>query len=232
MHPIFDELSMKYKNVIFLRVDSDQNRNLSGEYGVTGLPTFVLVLQGSEVDRVVGADPNSLEGKINQYAAMGNTFAGTGMTLGGTSVDPAKAREMRLKKFGGIKMTGSNAASKMANMMSKMREDLSEDEEEIKADTSPRSRRLMSRERDRSLRDTLLSMGFSAANVDKVRSVLLLNCRRLRSAHREIWQTWSLSLLLFRKAPLRRKRRLRSLQKPPRNRISLRSCAMGISAVS
>lgn len=232
MHPIFDELSVKYKNVIFLRVDSDRNRNLSGEYGITGLPTFVFVVQGNEVDRVVGADPNSLEGKINQYASMGNTFSGTGMALGGTSVDPAKAREIRLKKFGRMRAAGPETASKMTDLMNKMKEDLSEDEEEIKADTFSCSRRLMSRERDRSLRDTLLSMGFSAANVDKVSPFLLLDCRRLQSANHEIWQTWSLSLLLFHKVQLRKKERLQNLQRPPRNPISLRLCAMGISAVS
>ena len=50
MHPIFDDFSVRYKNVVFLRVDSDKNRHLSGEYGVTGLPTFVFVLQVSESD--------------------------------------------------------------------------------------------------------------------------------------------------------------------------------------
>ena len=125
MHPLFDQMSLKYTNVVFIRVDSDQNRELAGQYNVSGLPTFVLVFHGDEVDRVVGADPNTLESKIQQYANSVATFKGTGMSLGGSGVRDAQSiREMRLKNF-------------------------------------------ICRETDAAVRDNLLTMGFSAANVEK-----------------------------------------------------------------
>lgn len=131
MHPIFDEFSVRYKNVVFLRVDSDKNRHLSGEYGVTGLPTFVFVLQGAEVDRVTGANPNAVEQIIQKYESAGNGFQGKGMALGGSSSTSANAREMRLKKFGNMKMSAANTSSHMSRMLNKMlsKEDSDGDEE-------------------------------------------------------------------------------------------------------
>lgn len=131
MHPIFDELSLKYKNVVFLRVDSDKNRNLSGEYGVTGLPTFVFVLQGTEVDRVTGANPNAVEENIRKYESAGNAFSGKGMTLGGSASSSVNAREMRLKKFGGMKISAPSTTSHMNGMLQKMLSEEDADEEVV-----------------------------------------------------------------------------------------------------
>jgi len=41
------------------QVDVDQNRSLAARYGVNGIPCFVLVVDGQEVDRVVGMVPLS-----------------------------------------------------------------------------------------------------------------------------------------------------------------------------
>lgn len=130
MHPIFDEFSVKYKNVVFLRVDSDRNRELSAEYGVTGLPTFVFVLQGSEVARVTGADASAVEENIQKYATAGSAFHGKGMALGGSSSDAASAREMRLKKFGGMKMSAASTSSHMSSLLQKMHSEEASDAEE------------------------------------------------------------------------------------------------------
>lgn len=133
MHPIFDQLSTKYPNVVFLRVDGDKNRYISGEYGISGFPTFVFVFHGDEVDRVVGANPSDLENKIVSYSQSAQTFKGTGMALGGTSVTtPETAREMRLKKFNNVKMTGTETTAKVAKMFNKLSKDASDsDESEI-----------------------------------------------------------------------------------------------------
>ena len=133
MHPIFDQLSMKYPHVVFLRVDGDKNRSLSAEYGISGFPTFIFVFHGGEVDRLVGANPSGLEEKILQYGQSAQTFKGTGMTLGGTSSStPESAREMRLKKFKDVKMCGTEATSKVSKLMNKLSQDASDsDENEI-----------------------------------------------------------------------------------------------------
>lgn len=138
MHPVFDQLSVKYPNVVFLRVDGDRNRHISGEYGISGFPTFVFVFHGDEVDRIVGANPSELENKIIQYSQSAQTFKGTGMTLGGSSVtSPETAREMRLKKFKDMKMSGSSTTAKIANLMNKVAQDTSDsDESEIAPSTN------------------------------------------------------------------------------------------------
>ena len=128
MHPLFDQMSLKYTNVVFIRVDSDQNRDLAGQYGVSGLPTFVLVIHGDEVDRVVGADPNALESKIQQYANSAATFKGTGMSLGGSGARDAQSiREMRLKNFKDVKIHGSQMAGKVSKMLDRVKSDSDEE---------------------------------------------------------------------------------------------------------
>lgn len=168
MHPLFDQMSLKYTNVVFIRVDSDQNRDLAGQYSVSGLPTFVLVFHGDEVDRVVGADPNALESKIQQYANSAATFKGTGMSLGGSGVRDAQSiREMRLKNFKDVKILGSQMAGKVSKMLDRVKSRFCE---EVAPETSSQVFRLWfhCREADAAIRDNLLTMGFSASNVEKV----------------------------------------------------------------
>ena len=134
MHPLFDQMSLKYTNVVFIRVDSDQNRDLAGQYSVSGLPTFVLVFQVDELDRFVGADPNALESKIQQYANSAATFKGTGMSLGGSGVRDAQSiREMRLKNFKDVKIHGSQMAGKVSKMLDRVKSD---SDEEVAPETS------------------------------------------------------------------------------------------------
>lgn len=40
---------------------------MAQEFGVQAMPTFVLVKQGKEVDRVVGAQKKELETKVNKH---------------------------------------------------------------------------------------------------------------------------------------------------------------------
>lgn len=41
-------------NLTILKVDFDQNKDLTAEYGVTGYPTLVLLKDGAEVGRLQG----------------------------------------------------------------------------------------------------------------------------------------------------------------------------------
>ena len=173
MHPIFDELSLKYKNVVFLRVEGDQHRDISSEYGISGFPTFVFVYHGDEVDRIVGADPEGLESKIQQYAQSAQTFTGTGNTLGGETLSQESVREMRLKRFKDVKLQGSSAASGVSRMMKHLTDNVDSEEEVVKEEEHGKSGYELCvvwhrRDEDASIRDSLLTMGFSAANVDKV----------------------------------------------------------------
>ena len=135
MHPIFDSLSVKYPNTVFIRVDSDQNRELAGTYSVSALPTFVFFFHGDEVHRITGADPSGLESAIQQYAASAATFKGTGMALGGNVQRSAQdIREMRLRNFKDVKIQGTGLAQKVSKTIDAMRSD---SDEEVVASDAP-----------------------------------------------------------------------------------------------
>mgnify|MGYP006274454043 CR=1 FL=1 len=55
--PIFEELDEEMSDVTFAKVNVDDNQDLSGEKGVRGIPTILLLKDGEEVDRIVGFKP-------------------------------------------------------------------------------------------------------------------------------------------------------------------------------
>ncbi|ETL38817.1 hypothetical protein L916_09700, partial [Phytophthora nicotianae] len=109
--PVYHQLSDQYHDVVFLEVDEAQNRSLIGALGVRGFPTFHFYVNQSKVDELVGADPNQLRAKIEQWRQSAfNPFASPGVTLGassGSSAKPlsaAEAREARLKRFNNVSL--------------------------------------------------------------------------------------------------------------------------------
>jgi thioredoxin 1 len=53
--PVFQQLKESHRDVQFEIVDIDENRDMAQDFGVTGVPTFMLVQDGEEVKRLVGA---------------------------------------------------------------------------------------------------------------------------------------------------------------------------------
>jgi thioredoxin 1 len=54
MGPIIDELTDEIKNVKFVKVNVDESPDLSSEYSVFSIPTFVLFKEGKMVNQLVG----------------------------------------------------------------------------------------------------------------------------------------------------------------------------------
>ena len=67
--PVFVQYSLKYTNVVFLKVDVDQCTTTSEKYGVTAMPTFIFIKLKQKVDQLRGADPNLLLEKIKKNAS-------------------------------------------------------------------------------------------------------------------------------------------------------------------
>eukprot|EP00527_Entomoneis_sp_CCMP2396_P002145 CAMPEP_0198144736 /NCGR_PEP_ID=MMETSP1443-20131203/18214_1 /TAXON_ID=186043 /ORGANISM="Entomoneis sp., Strain CCMP2396" /LENGTH=144 /DNA_ID=CAMNT_0043808191 /DNA_START=139 /DNA_END=573 /DNA_ORIENTATION=- len=59
--PVYEELSTKYSDVAFGKLDVDVNQDSATEYEISAVPTFIFFHQGSPVNRFSGADPTELE---------------------------------------------------------------------------------------------------------------------------------------------------------------------------
>ncbi|KAJ5078250.1 thioredoxin-like protein [Anaeramoeba ignava] len=93
--PVFIDLSKKYTNVVFLKVDVDQFSDLAQRFSIRAMPTFSFIKKEKEVDSFAGADPTKLEKTIIQY---------------GGKVDPdfdKKQKEEKAKKIENQKKTTS-----------------------------------------------------------------------------------------------------------------------------
>lgn len=66
--PFYTSLPEKYPKVAFLKADIDEARDVASRWNVSSVPAFFFIKNGKEVDKVVGADKNSLEKKIAQHA--------------------------------------------------------------------------------------------------------------------------------------------------------------------
>ncbi|WZY91104.1 hypothetical protein YC2023_047839 [Brassica napus] len=61
--PAVRHMAVKFTDVSFVKVDVDELPEVAKEFDVTAMPTFVLMKNGKEVDRIVGAKQDELENK-------------------------------------------------------------------------------------------------------------------------------------------------------------------------
>ena len=66
--PKFAELSGQHKKVVFLKVDVDQNRDLSAKYEVSSMPTFIYIKNGKVLEKQAGANIDAIKSKIGQFS--------------------------------------------------------------------------------------------------------------------------------------------------------------------
>jgi len=59
--PFFEELSTKFSDIEFIKVDVDQAAEIATEMGITAMPTFMFFKDGKKVTQVTGADRGQLE---------------------------------------------------------------------------------------------------------------------------------------------------------------------------
>lgn len=107
--PFVEQLSKRYPNVKFIKVDVDKSQ-IGSERGVRAMPTFHFYVKGSLVDEMKGANPKGLEDKIIQHQVDVNPFQGSGFSLGGgepvaAPQSEASLREARLRALQGRGMT-------------------------------------------------------------------------------------------------------------------------------
>jgi thioredoxin 1 len=69
MGPVFEELSKEYEGKLkFVKVNTEDNPNLSMKFNITGIPALIIAKQGKEINRLVGFMPKAvLKQKINEF---------------------------------------------------------------------------------------------------------------------------------------------------------------------
>jgi thioredoxin 1 len=67
--PIVEQLAKDYKGkVVFGKLNVDENPETQNQFGIMAIPTLLVMKDGKEIDRIVGALPkNQLETKVNTY---------------------------------------------------------------------------------------------------------------------------------------------------------------------
>ncbi|MER7196096.1 thioredoxin [Streptomyces flaveolus] len=70
--PVLASLSKEPENsgIDFYKVDVDDHEDISQEVGIKAMPTFVLFKDGSKVDELVGAHPDSLKQLVKKGTAL------------------------------------------------------------------------------------------------------------------------------------------------------------------
>ncbi|KAF9214264.1 hypothetical protein BGZ59_004024 [Podila verticillata] len=84
--PILEGLEKKHSSTVFAKVDVDQAQDCAERHKVTAMPTILFFKQKAEVGRVVGANTSEIQALIKKHEG-GDSFIGTGHSLGGSSTD-------------------------------------------------------------------------------------------------------------------------------------------------
>ncbi|XP_052196492.1 thioredoxin H2 [Diospyros lotus] len=67
MEPVIEAMAARLSDVEFVKIDVDELSDVAREFDVQAMPTFVLLKQGKEVDKVIGANKDELEKKIEKH---------------------------------------------------------------------------------------------------------------------------------------------------------------------
>jgi len=66
--PTFEELSNKYINLKFVKVDVDKCKETKEKNMVTAMPTFIVFINGQRMDMIKGADKTALENLAHKWS--------------------------------------------------------------------------------------------------------------------------------------------------------------------
>ena len=65
--PFYDELAEKYEDVIFVKVDVDENEDTSEVCRIEGMPTFQFFKNEEKIDEIVGCDREKLVESVKKH---------------------------------------------------------------------------------------------------------------------------------------------------------------------
>ncbi len=85
--PFFKQLSGKFPNAVFLKVDVDKCPGTAAANDVKAMPTFIFFRNRTVLDSLRGANKIELENKIKQYYSSGATAADSSNEEGATATN-------------------------------------------------------------------------------------------------------------------------------------------------
>lgn len=62
--PFFNEISTTYTDIVFLKVDIDDVADITEEFNISSVPTFLYINNGKEVGRINEASAEKIEKQI------------------------------------------------------------------------------------------------------------------------------------------------------------------------
>lgn len=62
--PILEDLSKKYLNVVFCKVDVDEADDVAQKYDIHAMPTFLFFKNGETIETVVGANSDEIKKQL------------------------------------------------------------------------------------------------------------------------------------------------------------------------
>jgi thioredoxin 1 len=73
MEPIIEDLARKYTNVVFGKVNVDEEPALANSFGIMSIPTLLFFYKGKPIEALIGARPKyEIERIIEKYLMMKN----------------------------------------------------------------------------------------------------------------------------------------------------------------
>ncbi|GAV81661.1 Thioredoxin domain-containing protein [Cephalotus follicularis] len=67
IEPTIKEFAATYTEVEFMKIDVDVLADVAREFQVNVMPTFILIKNGKEVERIVGTKSDELQNKIEKH---------------------------------------------------------------------------------------------------------------------------------------------------------------------
>ncbi len=68
LSPIIEELAEKLKEIKFVKINIDENKELANKHGISSIPCLIIFKDGVEVDRIIGAQTGEeIEEKLRRF---------------------------------------------------------------------------------------------------------------------------------------------------------------------
>ncbi|KAK9758314.1 hypothetical protein RND81_01G222300 [Saponaria officinalis] len=75
--PILAECAKKYPNILFLKVDVDELKDVAEAWKIQAMPTFIFVKDGEKIHEFSGASKEKLYAALAKYSEASSASSGT-----------------------------------------------------------------------------------------------------------------------------------------------------------